>query len=681
MKQYETGDLRNICICGSGTTGKTQFAEIMLHSAGAIERLGNTDSGNSTCDYNPDEIERKISIRSAIAFCEWKDKKINIIDTPGYADFVGEMIGGISVADTVILNICAFEGVGIRTERVWEYAQEKKKPAIIFTNRMDKENANFDNVVTVGKEKLTPNIAPITIPIGSAETFSGIVNLLTNKAIIDGNETEIPEEVKSSAQTYRDSLIETIASSDDSLTEKYLDGKELTPDEIKGSLKKGIIEGKIVPLFAGSSLNNIGIGEVLDFIVDYLPSPLECDSIAKVDPKGDLSALVFKTSVESHMGVINYMKIISGSISAGSDIYNVTKRSSERMGQLSYPRGKNRIETKTAVAGDIMAAVKLKSTGTNDTLHKSKKADEIPPIKFPEPLIDMAVYAKSKGDEEKIGNAIHAATIEDSTLRFEMDKETKEFILSGIGGLQLEIVVDNAKKMHDLEVELKKPRIPYKETILGKSQAQGKHKKQSGGRGQYGDCNIRIEPLERGKGFEFVNSIFGGSIPSSYIPSVEKGIKAAMEKGFIAGYPAMDVKVELIDGSYHDVDSSNIAFEIAGSIAIRKAFEQATPCLLEPIVDIEVIMPEEFMGSVIGDLNSRRGRVLGMGRKGKKQSVKAQVPLGEVFNYATDLRSLTKGSADSRMDFSHYEVTPGNVSQSLVEEYQKQREEGKLERR
>ncbi|GAI12451.1 unnamed protein product, partial [marine sediment metagenome] len=368
MKQYETNNLRNICICGSGTTGKTQLTEAMLFLAKAIERLGNTDSGNTVCDFSPDEIERNISIRSAVVFCEWKDKKINIIDTPGYADFIGEMTGGLSVADTAVLNICAFEGVGINTEKIWEHIQEKTKPTLIFVNRMDKENANFDNVLSTAKEKLSPNIAPITIPVGAAEDFKGIVNLITNKAIIDGKESEIPEELKSAAETYRDSLIEAIASSDDSLTEKYLDGKELTPDEIKGSIKRGMIAGKLIPLMVGSALNSIGVSELLDFTVDYLPSPLEFDSIAKVEPEGNFTGLVFKTSMESHMGAINYLKIISGSISGGTDVYNITRRGTERIGAVAFPLGKNRVEAGSANAGDIVALVKLKSTGTNFNL-------------------------------------------------------------------------------------------------------------------------------------------------------------------------------------------------------------------------------------------------------------------------------------------------------------------------
>jgi len=680
MNQYSTKDLRNVCICGTGTTGKTQLAEVLLFTAKASDRIGTTQAGNTICDHNPEEIERKISIRSAVAFLEWKGKKVNIIDTPGYTDFIGEMIGGLSIADTAILNISAPDGIDISTENVWEHITDRNKPAVIFVNKMDKENANFNSALSEAKEKLNPNVAAVTIPIGAAENFKGVVNLITNKAIIDSKETEIPEDMKAAVAVFRDSLIEAIASSDDSLAEKYLDGKEISTEELKSGLMKGILEGKIIPLLSGSAAKNTGTVELLDFIINYLPSPLEYDSIMKTTVESEFSALVFKTQVEPHMGIVNYLKIFSGSLSAGEDIYNVTRRNAERIGQITYPRGKMRIETSKAVAGDIITLVKLKSTFTNDTLTKSKNAPEIPKLVFPETLVEMAVTGKSKDDEEKIGNVLNSSVVEDPTLRFQMNKETKDFVLSGMGALQLEIIVDNVKKRHGMEVILKKPRIPYKETIKRKGDAQGKHKKQSGGRGQYGDCYLRIEPLERGKGFEFKNSIFGGSVPSSYIPSIEKGVRAALEKGIIAGYPAVDIRVELYDGSYHDVDSSNIAFEIASSIAIHKAFEQASPCLLEPIMDIEVITVEEFMGSIIGDLNSRRGHVLGMSRKGKKHVVKSLVPLGEMFNYATDLRSLTKGSAQSRMIFSHYEVAPANVIQALVDEYQKQKEEGKLER-
>jgi len=677
MKKYIVEDLRNICIVGSGSTGKTQLAEAILFSAKAIDRLGKVESGNTVCDYNPDEIERKISINSSIAFCEWKDKKINIIDTPGYADFVGEVTGALSVVETSLVNICAADGVEMGTEKSWEYVQKSRKPSIIFINRMDKENANFDKVVKSLKEKLTPNVAPITIPIGSGDEFSGVINLITNKAIVEGKEEEIPEKMLTKAKEYREKLFEVIASSEDMLIEKYLEGQELSPEETKRALKKGIIEHKIVPVICGSGLQNIGIGQFLDFMVEYTPSPIEVNTEVKIDPNGPFSALVFKTFSEPHLGIINYLKIYSGKISAGSDVINITKSSSERLGQIAFVRGKTRIDTKEAEAGDIIAVVKLKDTGTNDVLCDPKNRVSIPQINFPEPMVDMAVYPKSKGEEEKIANALSTAIHEDPTLKSEMNKETKEMILSGMGSLHLEIMSRRVKARYGVEVELRRPKIAYKETIRGTADVQGKYKRQSGGRGQYGDCWIKTEPLERGKGLEFVNKIFGGAIPSQYIPAVEKGIRQSMEKGVIAGYPVVDIKVTLYDGSFHEVDSSNLAFEIAGSMALRKGVEQAQPFILESIMEVEVIVPEEFMGSVMGDLNSRRGRVLGMSRQGKKQVIKALVPQGELFNYATDLRSLTKGSGDHKVKFSHYEETPPNVSQPLIEAYQKAKEEGR----
>ena len=677
MKKYRMEDLRNVSIVGSGSTGKTQLAEAILFSAKAIDRLGKVDSGNTVCDYNEDEIERKISINSSIAFCEWKDKKINIIDTPGYADFVGEVIGALSVVEISIVNVCGSNGVEMGTETKWEYVQKSKKPSIIFINRMDKENANFDKVEKSLKEKLTPNVAPVSIPVGSGDEFSGVINLITNKAIIEGKEVEIPEDMVAKAKEYREKLIEVIASSEDALIEKYLEGQELGPEETKSALKKGIVEHRIVPVLCGSGLQNIGIDQLLDFVVEYAPSPMENEGEVKIDPNGPFSALVFKTFSEPHLGIINYLKIYSGKISTGSDVINNTKSSSERMGQIAFVRGKTRIEVKEGEAGDIIAVVKLKDTGPNDVLCDAKKTVSIPKINFPEPVVDMAVYPKSKGEEEKIANALSTAMREDPTLKFGMNKETKEMVVSGMGSLQLEIMSRRVKARYGVEVELRMPKIAYKETIHASADVQGKYKRQSGGRGQYGDCWIKAEPLERGKGFEFVNKIFGGAIPSQYIPAVEKGIVQSMEKGVIAGYPVVDVKVTLYDGSFHEVDSSNLAFEIAGSMAFRKGVEQAQPFILEPIMEIEAIVPEEFMGSVMGDLNSRRGRVLGMEREGKKQVIKALVPQRELFNYATDLRSLTKGSGEHKMKFSHYEEVPPNVTQPLIEAYQKAKEEGR----
>jgi elongation factor G len=479
------------------------------------------------------------------------------------------------------------------------------------------------------------------------------------------------------AKEYREKLIEVIASSEDALIEKYLEGQELGPEETKSALKKGIVEHRIVPVLCGSGLQNIGIDQLLDFVVEYAPSPMENEGEVKIDPNGPFSALVFKTFSEPHLGIINYLKIYSGKISTGSDVINNTKSSSERMGQIAFVRGKTRIEDKEGEAGDIIAVVKLKDTGPNDVLCDPKKTVSIPKINFPEPVVDMAVYAKSKGEEEKIANALSTAMREDPTLKFGMNKETKEMVVSGMGSLQLEIMSRRVKARYGVEVELRMAKIAYKETIHASADVQGKYKRQSGGRGQYGDCWIKAEPLERGKGFEFVNKIFGGAIPSQYIPAVEKGIVQSMEKGVIAGYPVVDVKVTLYDGSFHEVDSSNLAFEIAGSMAFRKGVEQAKPFILEPIMEIEAIVPEEFMGSVMGDLNSRRGRVLGMEREGKKQVIKALVPQRELFNYATDLRSLTKGSGEHKMKFSHYEEVPPNVTQPLIEAYQKAKEEGR----
>ncbi len=677
MKKYEIGDIRNICMVGANGSGKTQLAEAMLYVGKAIDRFGKVDEGNTTFDFQEDEIDRKTSINSGIAFLEWKGKKINIIDAPGFADFIGDLIGGLYVSDLAVINVCAFAGVEVGTEKHWEMVQGYKKPAMIFVNGMDKEHASFDKILKSLSEKLSSNIAPITIPVGEGTQFKGIINLITNKAGIEGKEVDIPSELKDLAGKYREKLIEAIASSEDSLIEKYLDGQALSEEEMIRGLKKGLLESKVVPLLAGSGILEKGVEELLDFIGSYGPSPAEVESNPKIDPKGSFAALVFKTFSEPHVGIINYFKVFSGNLKSGIDVNNITKDISERMGQISFPQGKKRVDVAEIGAGDIACAVKLKDTGTNDTLCDSKSKVELPKIVFPEPVVEMAVYPESKGEEEKIATALASAMKEDPTLKFGMNKETKEMFLSGVGSLQLDIMVKRTKSRYKANMKLQPPRIPYKETIHGKSEVQGKYKRQSGGRGQYGDCWVKIEPLDRGGGFEFVNKIFGGAIPSQYIPAIEKGIKGAMDKGVMAGYPVVDLKVTLFDGSFHEVDSSNLAFEIAGSMALRKGVEGASPCILEPIMELNVVVPDDYTGSVMGDLNSRRGRVLGMEPKGKNQVIKAHIPKGEVVNYANDLRSLTKGAGEFGMKFSHYEEAPGNISQNLQAIYQKQKEEGR----
>lgn len=661
MNQYSLEKIRNFCLVGSGASGKTSLAEALLYNMGASSRLGKIEEGNTICDFLPEEIERKISISLASAFGEYKDYKINILDVPGYADFVGELRAALAVTETAFLVVDATVPVDVGCENIWEEINKNKCGKAIFLNKLDKENADFFQRVSELEKQLEVTLALCHLPQGEGVNFSGINDLVIEEKL-DSAQTQ-PD-----IQKYRDKLTETIASLDDQLIEKYLNGQELSSEEISRGLSEGIREGKIVPLFIGSATKNRGIAQLLEAITKYFPQPAKAE-------KNELSALIFKTAMEPHTGKLSLIKIISGEITGGADIYNVTRKLKERVAQLCVVQGKKRIEVTRLPAGDLGAIVKLKETLTNDLLSNGKEITDVPLIQFPEAVMNMAIYAKTKGEEEKMANALAAISHEDPTIKFRYNPETKEMVVSGIGTLQLEIMVHRIKNQYGVDVELRKPRIPYKETIKTSSEAQGKYKRQSGGRGQYGDCWLRIEQLERGKGFEFVNKIVGGAIPRNYIPSIEKGVREAMDEGVLAGYPAVDIRVTVFDGSYHEVDSSDMAFKIAGAMALRKAVEGAKPTILEPYMTAEIIVPEDFLGAVMGDLNSRRGRVLGMERTGRRQIIKAHVPLGEIHSYVADLRSLTKGGGRFKISFSHYEEAPGQIIQQLASVFKKNKEE------
>lgn len=665
MKKYEAGNIRNVVLTGHGTVGKTSLNEAMLANCKMTDRLGKIIEGNTVSDFREDEINRKISINLSLSYCEYKDTKINIIDTPGYADFVGEVMSGLKAAEAAIVVVDAVNGCDVGTEKVWKYAEANNIPRIIFVNRMDKENASVEKVMSTLSTKLESNFVPIQLPVGIAGTFKDVIGLLKLN--------DVPAEMKAQAEEYHDKLTEAIASLDEKMIEEYLEGKELTREEIVNGLQQGMMEKKLIPVLFGSATNNIGVNQLLDFIVEYLPSPAKNPQIKPADP---VSALIFKTHIEPHMGEIAYLKVYSGTITSGLDLLNSHKRANERLGQISVVMGKNRKDVEGLVAGDIGAVVKLKNSATNDTLCDPKHEVTIEPIKFPHTLMDMAVFGKSKEETEKIGHSIHILMKEDPTIKYGLNPETHESILSGIGSLQLEVLSSRLKSRYGVTMELKKPKVPYRETIRAKVEVQGKHKKQSGGHGQYGDVWIKAEPMERSKGFEFVNKIVGGAIPKNYIPAVEKGVKETMDMGILAGYPVVDIRVILFDGSYHDVDSSDMAFKIAGSLAIHKAVEDARPYLLEPIMSAEIYTPEEFTGTVMGDLNSRRGRVLGMDKDGRDTVVKALVPLSEMHEYATSLRSSTHGSGTFKMQFDHYEELPSQLAVPLIETYKKHREEG-----
>lgn len=685
MDQYKTSHLRNLALVGHSQCGKTSLAETALFTSGVTKRQGKTDDGNTVCDYDQDEIKRKISISAALAHLSWKDHKINLIDTPGYTDFIGEVYSSLRAADVALVVVSAVSGVEVQTERVLNYAAELEMPRAVFISKMDKEHANFDEVVQALKEILPKaGVTPVQIPIGSQDSFKGVVDLISMKASIteDGNtqEQDIPEDIKDAASIAKENLIETVAENSDELLEKYLDQGELSPEEIKEGLKKGVVDGVITPVMCGSSVNNAGCAAFLDFTINYLPAPGDIPEIAATDEQGEkeiaikpssnepLCALVFKTLTDPYVGKLAFIRVYSGTLTADSTVYDPPIRKKVRIGHILTVRGNNQEDTKEVVAGDIAAIPKVEQLKTNHTLCTEKNLVVLPPIKFPEPVFSAAVEPKSKGDEEKLSMSLSKLASEDPTLRVARDSETRQTVLSGAGDLHLEIILDRLKRKFSVDADLSEPKIPYKETVKGKAKAQGKYKKQTGGRGQYGDAWIEIEPAGRGKGFEFVDKIVGGAIPKGFIPAVEKGINEAMVGGVIAGYPVVDLRVILYDGSFHRVDSSEMAFKVAGSLAFKKAFQDARPTLLEPIVNLEVVVPEQYMGDVIGNLSGKRGKVIGTESRGKNTVVKASTPLAETAKYASELRSLTHGTGAYSMEFSHYEEVPGDIVHRIIAE-------------
>jgi elongation factor G len=685
MKQYKTEKIRNVGLVAHGGAGKTSLAEALLFSAKATDRLGKVDDGTTAMDFDAEEIKRKISISAAVAPCEWKDCKINLVDTPGYFDFTGEVKGALRAVDVAAVVACAVSGVEVGTEKVWKYAEEDGLAKIFFINKMDRENANFYKVFDAAREVFGNSLVPVQLPIGSQDSFKGVVDLIKMKAYTPG-EGEIPEDLVDEAATYREMLVDVVAEEDDELMMKYLDGEELTNEEVSSCLKKAIASGKACPVLCGSSLKNIGMANLMDFIVDYLPSPAERPEYKGSLPGSDqeksrkpasnepFSALVFKTLADPYVGKLTLFRVVSGSLKSDSHVYNANKGETERLGQIFILKGKNQIAVPQVEAGDIAAVAKLQETATGDTLCEKDNPIVYPEISFPQPSISLAVEPKSKGDEDKIGSGLTRLTEEDPTFEVYKDPITKQTLISGLGELHLEVITSKLHKKFGAEVTLSSPKIPYKETIRSTVKVEGKHKKQSGGRGQYGHVWIEIEPLQPGEGFVFEEKIFGGSVPRQYIPAVEKGIRETLEEGVLAGFPVVDVKVTLYDGSFHPVDSSEMAFKIASSMAFKKGALQAKPALLEPIMDVEVIVPDEYMGDIIGDLNKKRGKILGMEPQGHLQLVKAQAPQAEMFKYATDLRSMTQGRGSFTMTFSHYEEVPGQISETVVEEAKKERE-------
>ncbi|HBE78637.1 MAG TPA: elongation factor G [Firmicutes bacterium] len=687
MKKFKVEQIRNLVLLGHGGCGKTMLAEAMLFSTKMIDRFGKVDDGTSTMDHDPEEIKRKISISTAIAPIEYKEHKVNLIDTPGFFDFVGEIKGAIRAADSACIVVCAVSGVEVGTEKAWSYAEEQNLARIIVVNKMDRENADFDGAVTALREKLGNNIIPVQIPIGAADKFQGVVDILKNKAfMVEGGkmaEKPVPADLAAAIEEYKTMLMEAVAETDDDLLTKYLDGQTLTAEELLIGARKGTISGKLIPVLACSSLKQIGIPNILDVSVDFLPSPADRGEALGINPnsKGEekrkpadnepFSALVFKTMADPFVGKLTIFKVSSGVIKSDSQVFNANKGAMERIGQLFAIKGKTQEAVSELGAGDIGAVAKLQDTFTGHTLCDKDKPITFEAIHFPKPKLSLAVEPKAKGDEDKIGTGLTRLTEEDPTFEVHKDTVTHEIIASGMGDLHIEIITSKLHKKFGVDVTLKTPKISYKETIKGTVKSEGKHKKQSGGRGQYGHVWLELSPLPSGTGFEFVDKIFGGSVPRNFIPAVEKGIHEALEKGVIAGYPVVDVRVTLYDGSYHPVDSSEMAFKIAASLGFKKGFMEAKPILLEPIMRVEVIVPEEYMGDVIGDLNKKRGKILGMEPDGRNQTVKALAPQTELAKYAIDLRSMTQGRGDFKLEFDHYEEVPSHQAEVIIAEAKK----------
>ncbi len=683
--------LRNIVLVSHGGAGKTSLAELMLFNTGAINRLGRVEDGNTVMDFEPEEIKRDISISSGFHEYEWKKHIISLIDTPGDQNFFSDTKNCMQAADGSVVLIDAVDGVKVQTEQAWDFAEEFNLPCLIFINKLDRERADFFRAFQDATDSLKPKPIVLQLPIGSEANFNGIVDLVAMKAYTyddkgKSTEIDIPSDMQELVEKERESLIENIAEADDDLLERYLEGEVLSDDDIKAALKKGVLSRSFVPVLCGSATGNIGIDLLSDSIVNCMPSPLERGPFAGIDPANEneierspdpdapFSAFVFKTVADPYAGRLSIFRIVSGNLGGDGTFFNVNKNTKERYNQLLQLAGKEQKTVAGAGIGSIVAVAKLKDTSTGDTLCSEGEMIKFNCAKPLPPLISFAIEAKTKGDEDKIFISLSKLLEEDISLSLTRNSETKEILLSGRGQVHIEAIVEKLKRKFNVEVNLKTPKVPYKETIKKKVRVQGKHKKQSGGHGQYGDCWIQMEPLPRGKGFEFVNAIVGGAIPKTYIPAVEKGVLEASQKGILAGFPCIDFKVTLDDGSFHAVDSSEMAFKVAGSLAFRKAAEEAKPVLLEPIMNVSVTTPDEFMGDIMGDLNSRRGKVLGMDNKGKNQVVNAHVPMAEFLTYAPDLKSMTAGRGMFTMEFSHYDEVPTQISQKLIEEIKKAKE-------
>jgi elongation factor G len=695
IKDYPIDSIRNISLIGHGGSGKTSLGENLLFISGSSNRKGSVDDGNSISDYHPDEIERKISINSALMHCEWNDIKINILDTPGYSDFTGDVVGSLRVSDLAVVMLKAVEGIEVGTEIVWNRAMEREQPAVLLVNKTDNENADFDHAVAMAKERFGNDVAVVLMPVNQGLDFDQLIDVLHMKHLTFSNDgkdvktADVPEELKEQASHLHEELVEKIAETNEDLMNKFFDEGTLGDKDLEDGLRLAMRERKIFPVLCASSSTGNGVATLLDFIAKYAPSPAQSGPATATDlktkkevsidpdPNAEPSMFIFKTISEDHVGELSFFRVYSGKVSPGMDLVNESNGKSERLGQLFIMNGRDRQEVGSIGTGDIGAVVKLKDTHTNNTLSSKTLPILFSPIEFPDPVIRMAIESKSKGEEDKVATGMHALHEEDPTFVVSVDPQLHQTIISGQGELHLLIVTKRLKQKYGVEVDLAEPRIPYKETIKGAVQdVEYKHKKQTGGRGQFGHVHLKIEPRQRGDGFEFENAVVGGVVPGRFVPAVEKGVIDAMAKGVLAGYEVVDVRVTLFDGSHHSVDSDEHSFKMAGSMAFKKGFQSAKPTILEPVNEITVTVPEEYMGDVMGDISGRRGKILGMEADGHFQIIKAHVPLSEIHKYSTILRSITQGRGLYKTEFSHYEELPHEQADKIIADYEKSRAEG-----
>jgi elongation factor G len=683
VKTYEGKEIRNVGVVGHGDSGKTTLTAGALFTSGAVNRLLRVDEGNTVTDFDEEEAQRKITISTAIAFAEWKKSKLNLLDTPGYNIFINDTRAALIAADAALVLVDGVAGVEVQTEKVWSFAEQFELPRAIVINKLDRERSDFERALESVHAVFGRAAVPVQLPLGAERDFNGVIDLVGMKAYTytpdgDGkaNESEIPAAQADAAQKAHEALVEMVAEGNDALMEEFFEQGTLPVEHILEGLRAAVRERRIFPVLCASALHNVGTDRVLDFIVDYFPAPADRpgmpgkengkEAIRKFEPKQPCSAFVFKTAADPFAGRLTYFKVVTGILKNDAHLNNVQKGKDERLAHIGAPMGKTITPVNELYAGDIGVVAKLKETLTGDTLAEKGFNVEYTPVKLPEPSIAFAVEAKSRQDEDRMGNAIARVLEEDQSLRFYRDPQTREFLLAGAGQQHVEVVVSRLRKRYGVDVNLKAPKIPYRETIRANADVQGRHKKQTGGHGQFGDCWIRMEPLPRGANFEFANEIFGGSIPKQYIPAVEKGIAEAAERGYLAGYPLVDFKVTVYDGSYHDVDSSELAFKLAARKAFKAAMEQARPALLEPIMNVEIQAPVEYAGDLMGDLNGRRGRISGMDTKGSTQFIRAQVPMAEMLSYQSDLTSMTQGRASFSMEFDHYDFVPQPQAEKII---------------